>query len=107
MAPMNMLNSKHSSSNYGEDIVRKANVLASCYVVDATASLKGLHYCTTGAAGTLSYSTLPLPLSLHTLTRPFFSYRGRVVFLRSPSQDYPPRRQVPPSRQSPRPTSSP
>lgn len=56
MAPMNMLNSKHSSSNYGEDIVRKANVLASCYVVDATASLKGLHYCTTGAAGAEWYS---------------------------------------------------
>ncbi|ROV94558.1 hypothetical protein VMCG_08168 [Cytospora schulzeri] len=38
-------------ANYGEDIVRQANVLASCYVVDPSASLKGLHYCTTGAAG--------------------------------------------------------
>lgn len=56
MAPMNMLNSKHSSSNYGEDIVRQANVLASCYIVDPTASLKGLHYCTTGAAGTFAMS---------------------------------------------------
>jgi hypothetical protein len=39
------------SSNYGEDVVRTANVLASCYLVDAAGSLKGLHYCTTGAAG--------------------------------------------------------
>ncbi|KAK7744540.1 hypothetical protein SLS53_003425 [Cytospora paraplurivora] len=46
-------------SNYGEDIVRQANVLASCYVVDATASLKGLHYCTTGAAGLPSPPSSP------------------------------------------------
>lgn len=52
MAPMKTLNSHYSSSNYGEDIVRQANVLASCYVVDAAGSLKGLHYCTTLAAGT-------------------------------------------------------
>lgn len=52
MAPMKTLNSRYSSSNYGEDIVRQANVLASCYVVDAAGSLKGLHYCTTLAAGT-------------------------------------------------------
>lgn len=52
MAPMKTLNSNYSSSNYGEDIVRQANVLASCYVVDAAGSLKGLHYCTTLAAGT-------------------------------------------------------
>lgn len=51
MAPMKTLNSNYSSSNYGEDMARQANVLASCYVVDATGSLKGLHYCTTLAAG--------------------------------------------------------
>lgn len=51
MAPMKTLNSNYSSSNYGENIARQANVLASCYVVDATASLKGFHYCTTLAAG--------------------------------------------------------
>ncbi|KAI1841155.1 hypothetical protein JX265_000494 [Neoarthrinium moseri] len=32
-------------------MVRQANVLASCYVVDPTAALKGFHYCTTLAAG--------------------------------------------------------
>ncbi|RWA07490.1 hypothetical protein EKO27_g7617 [Xylaria grammica] len=49
MAPMK--NSNSSSSNcYGEDVARQANVLASCYLVDSAASLKGLHYCTTGAA---------------------------------------------------------
>lgn len=51
MAPMKTLNSNYSSSNYGENIARQANVLASCYVVDAAASLKGFHYCTTLAAG--------------------------------------------------------
>lgn len=51
MAPMKTLNSNHSSSNYGENIARQANVLASCYIVDAAASLKGFHYCTTLAAG--------------------------------------------------------
>ncbi|KAL2173670.1 ornithine decarboxylase antizyme-domain-containing protein [Thermothelomyces heterothallicus CBS 202.75] len=52
MAPMKSPKSSHSSSNYGEDIVHQANILASCYVADASmASLKGLHYCTTGLAG--------------------------------------------------------
>lgn len=52
MAPMkNNNNSSSSSSNYGEAVARQVNVLASCYLVDPTASLKGLHYCTTGAAG--------------------------------------------------------
>ncbi|KAJ0321874.1 hypothetical protein COL5a_009058 [Colletotrichum fioriniae] len=50
MAPMNQVNN-YSSSNYGEAIVRQANVLASCYIVDSAATLRGLHYCTTGAAG--------------------------------------------------------
>lgn len=50
MAPMKTLNSNYSSSN-GEDVAREANVLASCYVVDIAGSLKGLHYCTTLAAG--------------------------------------------------------
>lgn len=39
------------SSNYGEAVAQKVNVLASCYIVDSAASLKGLHYCTTGVAG--------------------------------------------------------
>jgi hypothetical protein len=57
MAPMKSPRSSHTSSNYGEGIVRQANILASCYVVDsATASLKGLHYCTTGLAGAEWYS---------------------------------------------------
>ncbi|KAK4164336.1 ornithine decarboxylase antizyme [Cladorrhinum sp. PSN259] len=57
MAPMKQTNNNWSSSNYGEGIVHQANILASCYLVDnsasgaATASLKGLHYCTTGVAG--------------------------------------------------------
>jgi hypothetical protein len=56
MAPMKTPKS-NSSSNYGEDIARQANILASCYVVDSsTASLKGLHYCTTGLAGAEWYS---------------------------------------------------
>lgn len=56
MAPMKTINSNQSSSNYGEDMARQANVLASCYVVDAAGSLKGLHYCTTLAAGAEWYS---------------------------------------------------
>lgn len=56
MAPMKPNNSRSSSSS-GEDIVRQANILASCYLVDpSAASLKGLHYCTTGAAGAEWYS---------------------------------------------------
>lgn len=53
MAPMNYQCS-NLSSNYGEDAVQKVNVLASCYIVDAGANLKGLHYCTTLAAGMYS-----------------------------------------------------
>jgi hypothetical protein len=57
MAPMKSPKSSHSSSNYGEGIVRQANILASCYIVDsAAASLRGLHYCTTGLAGAEWYS---------------------------------------------------
>ncbi|OTA80774.1 hypothetical protein M434DRAFT_86090 [Hypoxylon sp. CO27-5] len=52
MAPMKNNKSNNCSSNYGEEVARQVNVLASCYLVDPTASLKGLHYCTTGAAGT-------------------------------------------------------
>ncbi|KAJ4302492.1 hypothetical protein N0V88_002638 [Collariella sp. IMI 366227] len=52
MAPMKSPKSNSSSNHYGEDIVRQVDILASCYVVDsAMASLKGLHYCTTGLAG--------------------------------------------------------
>ncbi|KAG5923669.1 hypothetical protein E4U52_005700 [Claviceps spartinae] len=46
----------HSSSNYGEDTAARVNVLASCYVLDSAAQLKGLHYCTTGASGAEWYS---------------------------------------------------
>lgn len=64
MAPMKTLDSNHSSSHSGESVDRQANVLASCYVVNAAASLKGFHYCTTLAAGK-NKETLPplLPYS--------------------------------------------
>lgn len=62
MAPMKTLNSNYSSSNYGENIARQANVLASCYVVDAAASLKGFHYCTTLAAGKNTNPFSPFPI---------------------------------------------
>ncbi|ROT41754.1 ornithine decarboxylase antizyme [Sodiomyces alkalinus F11] len=55
MSPMKFTRNQ-SSSNYGEAIVRQANVLASCYIVDTVGTLKGLHYCTTGAAGNSSSS---------------------------------------------------
>ncbi|KAI1262729.1 ornithine decarboxylase antizyme-domain-containing protein [Xylariaceae sp. FL1019] len=51
MAPMKNSNNSSSSNHYGEDDMPLVNVLASCYLVSPTASLKGLHYCTTGAAG--------------------------------------------------------
>ncbi|KAJ4421454.1 hypothetical protein N0V82_003718 [Gnomoniopsis sp. IMI 355080] len=67
MAPMKTLNSNYSSSNHGENIARQANVLASCYIVDAAASLKGFHYCTTlaGPSGIpeVPISGLPSPPS--------------------------------------------
>lgn len=44
------------SSNYGEDAACQATVLASCYLVDTAGTLKGLHYCTTGATGAEWYS---------------------------------------------------
>lgn len=53
MAPSK--NNSHSSSNrHGEAVSRQATVLASCYVVDASSSLTGFHYSTTGAGGKLS-----------------------------------------------------
>jgi hypothetical protein len=55
MAPISM-QSSNWSSNHGEDAGHKVNVLASCYLVDSVASLKGLHYCTTGVAGAEWYS---------------------------------------------------
>ena len=94
------------SSNYGEVVARQVNVLASCYIVDPSASLKGLHYCTTGAAGTSFPSFFPLfPLfvfiySYRNRQLTLCQHRGRVVFLRSLSQAYHPLRQVPPSRHS-------
>ncbi|KAF6825612.1 hypothetical protein CPLU01_10190 [Colletotrichum plurivorum] len=52
--------SNYSSSNrHGESVVRQANVLASCYIVDSAATLRGLHYCTTGAAGLPSPPSSP------------------------------------------------
>jgi hypothetical protein len=51
MAPMNY-ESKNLSNHCGEDLVQRVNVLASCYIVDTATNLKGIHYCTTGAAGT-------------------------------------------------------
>ncbi|KAI0811501.1 ornithine decarboxylase antizyme-domain-containing protein [Xylaria sp. FL0064] len=59
MAPMKNSDSSSSSNCYGEDVARQANVLASCYLVDSAASLKGLHYCTTGAAGLPSPPSSP------------------------------------------------
>ena len=56
MAPVKQ-ESNYSSSNYGEDAAaRQANVLASCYLVDSSASLRGLHYCTTSVTGAEWYS---------------------------------------------------
>jgi hypothetical protein len=55
MAPMSN-QSINYSSNYGEDLTARVNVLASCYVVDSAANLKGLHYCTTGVTGAEWYS---------------------------------------------------
>ncbi|KAK5992371.1 hypothetical protein PT974_05775 [Cladobotryum mycophilum] len=48
--------SSNSSSLYGEAVAHQVNVLASCYITDSSASLKGLHYCTTGVAGAEWYS---------------------------------------------------
>ncbi|KAI1332656.1 ornithine decarboxylase antizyme-domain-containing protein [Xylariaceae sp. FL0255] len=59
MAPMRNDNNSSSSNHYGEAITRQVDVLASCYLVDPAASLKGLHYCTTGAAGLPSPPTSP------------------------------------------------
>jgi hypothetical protein len=60
----NINNSRTSSGNH-HDVEDGAhpNILASCYVVDATtAMLKGFHYSTTGAGGeSLScFEVLPL-----------------------------------------------
>ncbi|KAL6892502.1 ornithine decarboxylase antizyme domain-containing protein [Trichoderma longibrachiatum] len=58
MAPMSNHNLNYSS-NYGEDLTARVNVLASCYVVDSAANLKGLHYCTTGVTGLPSPPSSP------------------------------------------------
>lgn len=44
----------YDSSNYGESAI--PNVLATCYIVDTMGSLRGLHYCSTGATGAEWYS---------------------------------------------------
>ncbi|SPN97318.1 uncharacterized protein DNG_00832 [Cephalotrichum gorgonifer] len=53
MSPMKQ-KSNYDSSNYGEGVV--PNVLATCYIVDTPGSLRGLHYCSTGANGAEWYS---------------------------------------------------
>lgn len=53
MAPMKQ-KSNYNSSNHGEAFA--PNVLATCYIVDTLGSLKGLHYCSTGANGAEWYS---------------------------------------------------
>ncbi|KND91745.1 hypothetical protein TOPH_03648 [Tolypocladium ophioglossoides CBS 100239] len=58
MAPMSNQN-LNRSSNYGEDVASRVNVLASCYIVNSAAQLKGVHYCTTGVAGLPSPPTSP------------------------------------------------
>ncbi|UKZ48668.1 hypothetical protein TrVGV298_002896 [Trichoderma virens] len=60
MAPMSNQNINYSS-NYGEELTARVNVLASCYVVDSAANLKGLHYCTTGVTGLPSPPSSPPP----------------------------------------------
>ncbi|KAL3424579.1 ornithine decarboxylase antizyme [Phlyctema vagabunda] len=52
MAPSK--NNSHSSNCDGENVLRQANVLASCYVVDTSSSLTGFHYSTTGAGAALT-----------------------------------------------------
>jgi hypothetical protein len=55
MAPLQMKNNNYSSNCGGEDFARRAVILASAYVVDASSTaLKGFHYSTTGADGKLS-----------------------------------------------------
>ena len=49
MAPMKQ-KSNYDGSNHCEGVV--PNVLATCYIADTVGSLKGLHYCSTGANGT-------------------------------------------------------
>jgi len=49
MAPSKTNSHSNSSNRNGE--VRQANVLASSYIVDASARLTGFHYSTTGAGG--------------------------------------------------------
>lgn len=45
-------------------VSRRANIRASCYVVDAvTTSLSGLHYSTTGAGGKSCYTIYPALLT--------------------------------------------
>ncbi|KEZ38662.1 Ornithine decarboxylase antizyme [Scedosporium apiospermum] len=56
MSPMKQSNN-YDSSNYGESVI--PNVLATCYIVDAMGSLKGLHYCSTGANGLPSPPSSP------------------------------------------------
>jgi hypothetical protein len=61
MAPTKTNNSSSSNNRNGEALVRRANVLASCYVVDSSALLKGFHYSTTGADGSYLSDPSSLP----------------------------------------------
>ena len=65
MAP-NTNNNHGSSNRNGEVVGRQANVLASCYVVDASSRLTGFHYSTTGAGG--AYTLFLASESLRILT---------------------------------------
>lgn len=56
MAPMNSSNNNLQKSNGDAALASQASILASCYVADISASLKGFHYCTTVAAGAEWYS---------------------------------------------------
>ena len=51
MAMMKQNNLNYHSSNHGEGATHQVDVLASCYIVNPSASLKGLHYCTTSLTG--------------------------------------------------------
>ncbi|KAJ2902085.1 hypothetical protein MKZ38_001058 [Zalerion maritima] len=61
MAPMKHTSTNYSSNHYGEAVVptRRADVLASCYMTNSFGSLKGFHYCTTGATGLPSPPSSP------------------------------------------------
>lgn len=54
MSPISQSSHNNCDSSYGGAVAHQVNVLASCYIVDSGAQLKGVHYCTTGATGKLA-----------------------------------------------------